>query len=500
MTRRSKRRIRSFTAVLATAVGLIAGCTPHRATLQAPAHPVGDAMFRVASDPDPARVGDNVLMVQADDATGRPLRGAVEVSASMAAMGAMPGMNVRARVAPAGPGMFRASYALPMAGEWELRVRLEPPARAPLEARYRVSTMMRGLAFVDGTPSAAGGAEPAAGAASSIADTAAGAITIDAARRQSYGIRTETVALQPIGATLRLPGRVEFDATRRRAVAMRFDGWIRELSASAIGQPVRRGEVLCTVYSPELWAAQQAYLEAARAARSDRGDSVLVASSTELRDAARRRLALWGLAESDIDAMARSGHPFEAFPVRATTSGVVTDKSVVAGSAFTAGQTLFGISPTDPVWVIANVPQPDAPAVRPGAVAILHDPAGDRSARVAFVAPSLDSTSRTLEARIQVPNGDGGLRPGAFFDVELRTAPRRALAVPESAVLPSGDRNVVFVDLGGGRLAPREVALGERAGGYYEVRSGLRAGDRVVTSGNFLVAAESKLRSAEQKW
>ena len=184
-------------------------------------------------------------------------------------------------------------------------------------------------------------------------------------------------------------------------------------------------------------------------------------------------------------------------------SGIVTDKNIVQGSAFTAGQTLFRIAGLDPVWVIASVPQPSVGFVRPGTHADIHDPSSDSGARhgvVSFVSPSLDSTTRTAAVRISVPNPGGGLQPGSFVDVELSTPLVRRLAVPESAVLPTGERHVVFVDLGDGRLAPREVQLGIHAGGYYEVRAGLVAGDAVVTSGNFVVAAESRLRSAAQKW
>jgi Cu(I)/Ag(I) efflux system membrane fusion protein len=182
---------------------------------------------------------------------------------------------------------------------------------------------------------------------------------------------------------------------------------------------------------------------------------------------------------------------------------VVTEKNVVQGSPFQAGQVLFRIAPLDPVWIIASIPQQDAGFVRSGMTATIRDPyqsAAGRRGRVSFVYPSLDSMTRTAEVRIETRNPDGRLQPGTFVDVELVTASLQRLAVPESAVLPTGERHVVFVDLGDGRLAPREVQVGARAGGYYEVLAGLSAGEVVVTSGNFLVAAESKLRSAAQKW
>ena len=181
----------------------------------------------------------------------------------------------------------------------------------------------------------------------------------------------------------------------------------------------------------------------------------------------------------------------------------MTEKHIVRGSPFTAGQVLYRIAPLDPAWVIASVYQVDLPLLKAGMPATLTNPYIDERSRhghVSFISPALQAETRTGQVRIEVENPGGELKPGMFVNVELNVALGRRLAVPESAVLPTGERRVVFVDLGGGRLAPREVELGARAGDYFEVLSGLKPGDAVVTSGNFLVAAESKLRSAAQKW
>jgi len=164
---------------------------------------------------------------------------------------------------------------------------------------------------------------------------------------------------------------------------------------------------------------------------------------------------------------------------------------------------LFRIAQLDPIWVIASVPEQDAPVVRQGMGATIRDPYRDTAVRhgfVSFVYPALDSMTRTADVRVTTRNADGRLRPGSFVAVELAATRQKRLAVPESAVLPTGERHVVFVDIGGGRLVPREVLLGARASGYYEVLGGLSEGEVVVTSGNFLVAAESKLRTPSQKW
>ncbi len=486
--------------VLALAIAGCQGGAPRPSNV--PVQSVGAWQVGVVGSPDPARVGDNSITVFASDSSNRPLRGSVEVVVSMPAMGAMPYMESRAKVKPAGAGTFRATYGLLMGGEWDVAVRLHPDRGAPAEAHYRLSSSVRGLAYVGGTQ-AAGSPTSMGTAPPTFGDSSAGAVLVDPTRRQSLGIRTEPVQIRELSAALRVPGRVAYDEAHQTEVALKFSGSVRRLMANATGQPVQGGQTLLAVYSPELWAAQQEYIEAVRAAKSDEGKSSLAGSSAEIARAARERLALWDISSTDIDRIARTGHPIEAVPIRSPVSGVAVEKGIVEGSPFQAGQVLFRIAALDPIWVIASVPQQDAPFVRRGMAATIHDPyrgAAVRGGVVSFVYPSIDSVTRTAEVRVDVRNRDGRLQPGTFVDVELATQSLKRLAVPESAVLPTGERYVVFVDLGDGRLAPREVRLGLRAGGYYEVLAGLHAGDVVVTSGNFLVAAESKLRSTSRNW
>jgi len=461
-----------------------------------PMQNVGAWRVGVSNVPDPPRIGNNTLTIVVRDPSGKPLRGSVDVMVAMEAMGTMPRMESRGKVKAAGAGVFHASYGLAMGGEWDVTVQLRPDDGAGAEAQYRLSTSVQGLALVEGTPSSA-----ATSAAPQPATSDTGAVTIDAARRQSLGIRTEAVQVRNLSASLRAPGRVAYDESHQAEISLKFGGWIQVLSARVTGQTVRAGEVLFTVYSPELWSAQQEYLEALQAAHASQNNPSLASSSSSIAEAAHERLMLWDISERDLAAIERSGKPLRALPIRSSVSGVVTEKNVVQGSAFTAGQVLFRVAQLDPVWVIASVPQQDAALVRPGMSAMIRDPmGGSRQGRVSFVYPALDSMTRTAEVRVSIPNPGARLQVGTFVDVALVTPSVQRLAVPESAVLPTGERSLVFVDLGGGRLAPREVQLGTRADGYIEVRSGLQAGEIVVTSGNFLVAAESKLRSAAQKW
>ena len=486
---------------------------------KAPLQPIGDLQVGVSNTPDPPHSGDNALAIVVHDAAGKAVRGAaVDAVVSMPAMGAMPYMESRGKVKEVKPGVYQAEYGLAMNGEWDVNVRVRPKDGTAVEAAYRLSTSTTGLAFASGTPAAGQTQQPGAmsgmagmpgmsgmpatGPAPEQTGGAPGTITIDAARRQEIGIRTAPAQIRDLATTVRAVGRVAYDETRQSEVTLKFSGYVRDLRVDFTERPVRAGEVLFTAYSPELWSAQQEYIEALRIG-TDSSMAMHGQSESDLAIAARRRLQLWDISPAEIQQIAREGKPREAIPIVAPTSGVVTEKNVVRGSAFTPGQVLYKIAPLDPAWVIASVYQVDLPLLKVGMLAALTNPYLDersRHGRVSFISPALQVETRTGQVRVEVPNPRGDLKPGMFVNVELAVALGRRLAVPESAVLPTGERRIVFVDLGDGRLAPRDVQLGTRAGDYFEVLSGLRVGEIVVTSGNFLVAAESKLKSATQKW
>ena len=478
--------------VAALVLAALAGCSKRErpateATSTAPSSAQRVGPFQVSITNRPVRpvVGDNTFTVTVGDSTGRPVRGAsLSAVVSMPAMGAMPRMESRGEFREVKAGTYEAGYGIQMQGDWDVEFSIRAPDGRQAEAVYRLSTNMSDLAFVGGTPSAGG---RTAGAAD------AGAVTIDPSRRQAIGIRTAPVTTQDLTVTIRAAGRVTYDETRRAEISLKFSGWVRDIRVDYVGRQVRQGEVLFMVYSPELLSAQQEYLEALTAGPQ----------SADLAAAARQRLLLWDIAPSTLDAIARSGKAMETLPILAPVSGVVLEKNVVAGSSFTAGQTLYKIAPIHPVWVIANVFQYELPLVHVGMEARILTPFPGEPARtgqVSFVNPFLDPDTRTGEVRAVAPNPRGDLKPGMFVDVLLERRLGRRLAIPESAVLYSGDRRIVFVDLGDGRLAPRDIQLGAKAGDQYEVVGGLREGEIVVTSGNFLVAAEARLRSATGQW
>jgi Cu(I)/Ag(I) efflux system membrane fusion protein len=285
-------------------------------------------------------------------------------------------------------------------------------------------------------------------------------------------------------------------------VSLKVRGWIGALHVAAVGARVERGQVLFTLYSPELYAAQREYLLALRAQERARTTGA-PERADYLVTAAKNRLRLWDLAPADLEGMAKSGVPLEQLPIRSPVAGYVVEKNLVAGAAVEPGQLLLRIAPLDRVWVEAQVQEAQIALVRPGmrvAVEVPSLPGRRFEGTLAWVDPSVSESTRTARLRVELTNEDLALRPDMFANVLLETTPSERLVVPLSAVLHAGPRSFVFLDLGEGRLRPQPVSVGVRVGEEVEVLSGLEPGQSVVSSATFLVAAESRLRAALDQW
>jgi membrane fusion protein, copper/silver efflux system len=325
-----------------------------------------------------------------------------------------------------------------------------------------------------------------------------GSITVSAPQQRALGISFGTVDVRPLVTDARATGVVTFDETRIAQVAPKFSGFAERLDVNATGQPVARGAPLLDVYSPDVLAAEQELLLAEQLQRNIGQSAVpgVPGNTTDLVAAARRRLELWDISPTQIDEVLRSGRTRRAFTLYSPTSGVVVAKNVVQGQAITAGQALYTIADLADVWIDVQLRESDATAARVGAgadIQITGLPAQTFQGQVAYVYPTLDTASRAVRARIVVSNSSRVLKPGMYATIRLRTASRSALTVPTSAVLRTGTRNVVFVDLGGGRLMPVEIEVGQTAGDVTEVLAGLEPGQRIVTSAQFLLDSESNL-------
>jgi len=334
-------------------------------------------------------------------------------------------------------------------------------------------------------------------------EVATGVITIDGQRRQTIGVTTETVSRRPLTVTVRAVGKVTYDETRLADISLKVRGWIGELHVDSPGQVVRAGDSLFTLYSPELYSAQEELLSVAGSHGGARAGRTLGRGISSPVEAAKRRLRLWDLSARQIDSILQHGRPLEYVPFASPASGFVIEKNVVRGATVEPGARLYRIAALDHVWIEAEIYESDLPLVAVGDVAnvrLPYEPGRTLSGTVSFAYPYLDDVTRTGRVRIAVANPDMALRPDMYVDVEIEKSLGDRLAVPEDAVLYAGRRSFVFLDLGEGRLKPKAIETGRIADGWFEVLAGLSEGDTVVTSGNFLVAAESRLKLDMEHW
>ena len=347
------------------------------------------------------------------------------------------------------------------------------------------------------------GRKPTAG---NIAEATGGipgqaAIYISPEKQQLIGVRTALVSHTPMTKEIRAVGQVTADETRLSHVHTKVEGWVEKLYVNFTGMFVKKGQPLLSIYSPELVATQEEYLLALRAQKRLRqspfgevaggGDSLLAAS--------RRRLELWDVPDSEIRRIEKAGKPFKAITLYAPTSGFVMEKNVIAGQKVDSATDLLVIADLSAVWVQVEFYEQDAALVRVGEQASLTTTAYPGRAWkgiIDYIFPSVDPQTRTLRARLRFQNPGLLLKPGMYADAVIKKPLGYQLTVPEEAVLDSGTRQIIFLARGDGHFEPREVRLGQRANGRVEILSGLKHGDRIVTSGNFLVDSESRLKSA----
>ena len=327
-------------------------------------------------------------------------------------------------------------------------------------------------------------------------------VKISTEKIQKLGVRTEIVALRELTRTVRAVATVQADERRQYTVAPKFEGWIQRLYVNTTGQAVKKGEALMDVYSPELITAQHEYLIARKGMQSVEGSGPEVwGGMRRLSENALQRLRNWDISDSDLQTLQEEGRIKRFITFRSPTSGAVIEKPAIQGKRFMPGEVLYQIADLSKVWMLADVFEQDLGMVQRGqGAAIRLDAYPDKvfNGKVTFIYPTVKPETRTAKVRIELPNTQGLLKPAMYGRVEFASthSKNKVLAVPDSAVLDSGIRQLVLVDLGEGRFEPRTVKLGTHADGYAEVLEGLEAGETVVVSANFLIDAESNLKAA----
>lgn len=324
-------------------------------------------------------------------------------------------------------------------------------------------------------------------------------VTIEPQRLQLTDLRTAKVQRRTLASNLRLAAYVTSDETRTSQIHLRTSGWVRNLFVDQTGQYVKAGQPIMTIYSPDLAQAQQDLIVARKAAQKTSADSDLIYMRAQLLTAARQRLRLLGLSDQDIQAAENSDSAGSDLTLRSPVAGYVLEKSVVAGQYVSADQNLLTIADLSKVWVLAEVYEQDLPSIVVGQKAemsVAAAPGETFAGTVTFIYPSVSPTSRTLKVRLEFANPSLWLRPGMYAQVRLMHEGEAVLAVPNEAVMDGGETRYAFVVHNGKHFEPRLLKLGNSDGEWTEVFSGVSEGEEVVTSANFLIDSESRLKAA----
>ncbi len=332
------------------------------------------------------------------------------------------------------------------------------------------------------------------------ANMAPGSVMLNAAQQQTMGVKTTTVERIVLTRAIRTTGQVVPDESRIAHVHTKYTGYIDRVFVDYIGQTVRKGQPLFTIYSPDLVASQEEYLIAKR------GDTSLGASTFanvsdgahSLLRAARQRLRLWDLSDAQIKNLEETGEPSKTITFYSPVTGVVQDRKAFPQTAVSPETELYTVADLSRIWVDADVFEYEVPFVhvgQPAEVTLSYYPGRTWHGRVAFIMPAVDPQTRAVKVRIELPNPKLELKPQMFADVQLKIDYGRQLVVPRDAVLDSGERKLVFV-AENGSFAPREVKLGAQVDDNLIVLAGLKPGETIVTEGNFLIDSESRLKSA----
>jgi Cu(I)/Ag(I) efflux system membrane fusion protein len=351
-----------------------------------------------------------------------------------------------------------------------------------------------------------------------VADREPQTIEIPPDQQQMIGVKTSEVKIRPLKKTVRTIGRVEFDERKLTTVNVKVEGWVEKLYADYTGKFVKKGEPLAEIYSPELMSTQLEFInllkwrrdQAHRFQRNvefewgDRYGTTAKVLSYDLEaviQVAKQKLALWEIPEADIKKLEEEREPLKTMTVRAPSSGYVFQKPAFKGTRVAPGDKIFDVVDLSSVWILADIYEYEIPFIKVGQqarITLSYFPDKEFISKVDFIYPSLSGQTRTARARFVIPNPGILLKPQMFANVEMEIDLGEKLAIPATAVLDTGTRQIVYVDMGDNYFTPRQVKLGDRADGMVEVTSGLKAGEKVAFSAVFLIDSEAKLKGVSQ--
>jgi Cu(I)/Ag(I) efflux system membrane fusion protein len=371
---------------------------------------------------------------------------------------------------------------------------LDPKAKCPICGMDLVPVMKKGAAGLTTHTAAPGSGEEKPGE-----------FTVPVKRQQQLGVTYATIEKRPFTQTIRAVGMIAYDKERHWDYVARVEGYVQKLFVFSRGELVQKNAPLLTIYSPDLLTTQNEFTDLLRARDQARtnGSKAVLESTARLVESAKERLRLWNITEAQIAELEKTRQPQETLTLYSPFKGVVQDLLVDQGRRVMIGDRLVEIADLSVVWVWAQFYQDELPMLKRGLPITLTTssyPGEKFKGKISVVDPFINDALRTGRVRMEVENPDLKLQPEMYVDAELTMNMGEGVAVPVPAVLPTGLHNIVFVDKGEGKLEPRFLDLGRKYGDFYEVKSGLTEGERVVTSANFLIDAEANVQGALKSW
>jgi len=330
-------------------------------------------------------------------------------------------------------------------------------------------------------------------------------INIPYDKQQMIGVQTGTASVSSMIKLIRTVGRVSYDEKKLATINTRFDGYIEKLYVSTTGEYVRKGQPIAEIYSPELLSTQMEFVNLLKwkniPSNNDEISTMLVKDAANVVEAAKQRLKLFGISDAQIKEVERTGQPKRTLTIYSPSKGFIIQRQALQGTRVEPGQALFDVADLSTVWILADIYEQDLPLIREGQKATISFPYyPDKTfvSSISYVYPTLDNITRTAKVRFTIPNEKGIFKPQMYSDVDISIGLGSQLAVPESAVINTGTKEIVYVDKGNGDFQQRPVKTGLRANNMIQILSGLNAGEVVATSANFLIDSEARLRGGAQ--
>ncbi|RJQ56669.1 MAG: efflux RND transporter periplasmic adaptor subunit [Nitrospiraceae bacterium] len=330
-------------------------------------------------------------------------------------------------------------------------------------------------------------------------------VEIEQDKQQLIGVKTVEAAVRPMQKIIRTVGRIEYDERRLATVNTKFEGWIEKLYVDYTGRYVKKGEPLAEIYSPELVATQQEFLNVLKWTKQSTDnkseiETMLATDAERIVDAARQRLKLWDITDEQIKAIEESGKPIRTLTIYSPVNGNVVQKMALQGMRVMPGEKLFDMADLSTVWVISDIYEYELSVIKVGQTAnisLSYFPGKVFPSSIDYIYPSLAGETRTAKVRFTLHNPSAQLKPQMFTNVEIKIDMGKKLVIPDEAVIDTGTRQIIYVDKGEGYFEPREVMPGLRADGMTEIIQGLKAGEKVASSGTFLIDSEAQLKGVK---